>query len=979
VSQPTFSRRAVLRAGALGAAALAAGSAAWPLEAEADVTQLTPLPQGRYTLDGEWLFGGVYAAGSEQPGYSEAGFQTVCVPHTVTPLSWGYWNPAAWEQLWIYRKHISQAAVSGGRVFVDFQGVMTSATVYLNGTAIAGHQGGYLPFSVELTESLVAGDNVLAVVVDGTLQDVPPNDVAGGDAAIDYLQPAGIYRDVALRIVPEVQIADVFAKPVNVLTSPGLEVAVTVDAAATSTDVVVAVALINSAGAPIAGTSQRISVQRGRSTQIGLTMSNLQGISLWSPESPTLYTVRTTVTLGEAVDSFTLTTGFREAVFELDGFYLNGARYEIFGLNRHQLFPYLGMAGSARLQARDAAILKNDLNCNMVRCSHYPQSEYFLDACDAIGLMVWEEPPGWQYVGDLAFREVVLQNVEDMILRDRSRPSVIVWATRLNETNNGPTNQSLYADTDQIATQLDGSRQTTGAMDIYSTTNGWNQQVFAFDDYHWVDDVPDQATLWPPLPGVPYMVSEAVGAIDGAPTYRWIDSQATLALQGEMHAQVHNIAQSNPAYAGLLGWCAVDYQSLNGGTRIWNNVKTPGVTDTFRVQKPGAGFYASQQGTGAPVIVPGFFWDFGPDSPAQGPGSTIVFTNCDELRFFVGNATTPVVTGTPNTTDYGNLTAPPVFVTFPAVNGSSSPELRIQGLVGGQVVTTLKMSSDTSQDQLSLTLDDSSISGDGTDTTRFTVRGVDEFGNHRPLASTNATQVTYAVSGPATLLADNPFAFGLYGGVGGGFLRSQAGATGPVTLTATHPTFGTTSVGLDVAAGSPAPGSAGSSLPRVLTAPPVPEGPPRRPRPEADEQGSALTNALRDDLRRMLAVSGLKSRIAQLLRHGYTLTFRAPSAGMLVVGWYRVTHVSASEEESHSTAVTHSHPKERVKRVLVASASVHIRSKGRARIHVHLTARGKTLLRHVRHEERLEAEAQFTPKGKDEVKVSVTRWIKLHR
>jgi beta-galactosidase len=979
VSQPTFSRRAVLRAGALGAAALAAGSAAWPLEAEADVTQLTPLPQGRYTLDGEWLFGGVYAAGSEQPGYSEAGFQTVCVPHTVTPLSWGYWNPAAWEQLWIYRKHISQAAVSGGRVFVDFQGVMTSATVYLNGTAIAGHQGGYLPFSVELTESLVAGDNVLAVVVDGTLQDVPPNDVAGGDAAIDYLQPAGIYRDVALRIVPEVQIADVFAKPVNVLTSPGLEVAVTVDAAATSTDVVVAVALINSAGAPIAGTSQRISVQRGRSTQIGLTMSNLQGISLWSPESPTLYTVRTTVTLGEAVDSFTLTTGFREAVFELDGFYLNGARYEIFGLNRHQLFPYLGMAGSARLQARDAAILKNDLNCNMVRCSHYPQSEYFLDACDAIGLMVWEEPPGWQYVGDLAFREVVLQNVEDMILRDRSRPSVIVWATRLNETNNGPTNQSLYADTDQIATQLDGSRQTTGAMDIYSTTNGWNQQVFAFDDYHWVDDVPDQATLWPPLPGVPYMVSEAVGAIDGAPTYRWIDSQATLALQGEMHAQVHNIAQSNPAYAGLLGWCAVDYQSLNGGTRIWNNVKTPGVTDTFRVQKPGAGFYASQQGTGAPVIVPGFFWDFGPDSPAQGPGSTIVFTNCDELRFFVGNATTPVVIGTPNTTDYGNLTAPPVFVTFPAVNGSSSPELRIQGLVGGQVVTTLKMSSDTSQDQLSLTLDDSSISGDGTDTTRFTVRGVDEFGNHRPLASTNATQVTYAVSGPATLLADNPFAFGLYGGVGGGFLRSQAGATGPVTLTATHPTFGTASVGLDVAAGSPAPGSAGSSLPRVLTAPPVPEGPPRRPRPEADEQGSALTNALRDDLRRMLAVSGLKSRIAQLLRHGYTLTFRAPSAGMLVVGWYRVTHVSASEEESHSTAVTHSHPKERVKRVLVASASVHIRSKGRARIHVHLTARGKTLLRHVRHEERLEAEAQFTPKGKDEVKVSVTRWIKLHR
>jgi hypothetical protein len=101
VSQPTFSRRAVLRAGALGAAALAAGNVAWPLDAEADVTQETPLAQGRYTLDAGWLFGGGYAAGSEQPGYPESGFAAVCLPHTVTPLSWGYWDPASWEAQWI--------------------------------------------------------------------------------------------------------------------------------------------------------------------------------------------------------------------------------------------------------------------------------------------------------------------------------------------------------------------------------------------------------------------------------------------------------------------------------------------------------------------------------------------------------------------------------------------------------------------------------------------------------------------------------------------------------------------------------------------------------------------------------------------------------------------------------------------------------------------------------------------------------------
>ena len=74
----------------------------------------------------------------------------------------------------------------------------------------------------------------------------------------------------------------------------------------------------------------------------------------------------------------------------------------------------------------------------MVRCSHYPQSPHFLDACDELGLMVWEEPPGWQYLGDAAFRRWSSQNVHDMVVRDRNRPSVIIWATRLNETSELP-------------------------------------------------------------------------------------------------------------------------------------------------------------------------------------------------------------------------------------------------------------------------------------------------------------------------------------------------------------------------------------------------------------------------------------------------------------------------------------------------------------------------------------------------------------
>ncbi|MBV9380805.1 MAG: beta-galactosidase, partial [Streptosporangiaceae bacterium] len=232
----------------------------------------------------------------------------------------------------------------------------------------------------------------------------------------------------------------------------------------------------------------------------GLTITGIGGVGHWSPEKPRLYTVRTALSSGHSV---TTRIGFREAVFETDGFYLNGERYKIFGLNRHQLFPYTGMAAPARLQRRDAQILRGELNCNMVRCSHYPQSPHFRDACDQLGLMVWEEPPGWGYVGDPHFQGLVLENVRDMVVRDRNRPSVIVWGARLNETASDY--DQLYAECRTIAYEFDGTRQTTGAMDTQSTL-GWSEDVFSYNDYHTSNG---NAILKPPLTGDPYVISEA--------------------------------------------------------------------------------------------------------------------------------------------------------------------------------------------------------------------------------------------------------------------------------------------------------------------------------------------------------------------------------------------------------------------------------------------------------------------------------------
>jgi beta-galactosidase len=740
-----------------------------------------------YDFNQGWLFGGRYQAGAADPGYDDSGFTPVTLPHTVTGLSWGDWDPASWQQVWIYRKHFQWAGGGRGRVFADFDGALVSATVLLNGSRVSQHQGGYLPWSAELTGSLAEGGNLLAVIVDARWLPVPPDGAAAGAAAVDFLQPGGIYRDVRLRVVPEVFLSGVFARPAGVLTAGrAVDVEATIDAGTGSAGPVriTAELLSRDLGQPAALASASTTGTATGSAPgpavARLRLTGLPEIGLWSPDTPQLYTVRTTLSAGGRDQHTRHTTiGFREAQFRPGGFYLNGERLPLFGLNRHQLFPYLGMAAPARLQRADAELLRYELNCNMVRCSHYPQSPHFLDACDEIGLMVWAEPPGWQYVGDAAWQDIMLANTADLVTRDRSRPSVIIWGTRLNETASYP---ALYARSRQLAQELDGSRPSTGAMNRRSVA-GWAEDVFAYNDYHsWRR----RAQLKRPLPGIPYLVSEAVGALDGPPRYRWTDAGATLAVQARMHAQVHDIARGDPGYAGLLGWAAIDYASLNGGGRVWHGLKTPGVTDTFRVPKPGAAVYRSQvDPLVRPVILPVFCWDFGPGSPPRGPGpQAMIATNCDRLEIYAGGR--HLATGTPDRKSFGHLAYPPVFADL-TVAGAARPELRIDGYLGAELAATVLMSADTTRDRLWLAAADRSIEADGSDATQITFRAVDTYGNQRPHVT---GLVTLAVAGPGTLIGDNPFPFTSYGPVGGAFLRSQPGQAGEVLVTATHPVLG---------------------------------------------------------------------------------------------------------------------------------------------------------------------------------------------
>jgi beta-galactosidase len=781
----------VLRAALAAGAGLASGSglAACGPGPALDATAATPASGDAFSAG--WLFGGEYGPGSEGADYDDRGFTPVTLPHSVCELSWGGWDPGRWQKVWIYRRHFDHPAGAAGRggqrVFADFEGVMVSAVAVLNGQTIGSHQGGYLPWSVELTRYVVPGPNVLAVIVDARCLPVPPIAPGQGPESIDFLQPGGIYREAALRVVPPAHLADVFARPTGVLTgAPAVDVQCTVDATAPASGRTATVtAELLDGERPLARATQQARLGAGR-TVTRIRLGRFGAVQLWSPDHPRLYTVRATVAVpGQAAHQTARRIGFRDATFAVDGFYLNGERTVIFGLNRHQLFPYLGLAAPARLQRRDAELLRTELNCTMVRCSHYPQSRHFLDACDELGLMVWEEAPGWGYLGGPAWQDQVLGGVHDMVVRDRSRPSVIIWGTRLNETPDCP---GLNRRARRLARQLDGSRPTSGAMRVHSTA-GWAEDVFGYDDYH--HSRPGRADLEPPLPGVPYLVSEAVGALDGAPTFRWTDSGTVLAGQALMHAEAHDAAaRPGTRYAGVLGWAGIDYASMHhDGPRIWDRLKTPGVLDTFRVAKPGAAIYQSQAGPATrAVVVPVFGWDFGPGSPAHGPGpGAMIATNCDRLEVYVAGR--HVATGRPDTRRFGALAHPPVFVdlTVDRTDRASWPELRIDGYAGGQRVASVRMSADPARDRLALTADHTSIVADGRDMTRVTFRAVDAYGNRRPHVTGT---VALALTGPADLIGDNPFAFGEYGGVGGAFVRSRPGVAGTVRVTASHPVLG---------------------------------------------------------------------------------------------------------------------------------------------------------------------------------------------
>src|SRR5205807_2778656 len=174
-------------------------------------------------MNRNWRYSRSASEAAHAKDFDESGFDRVVIPHTNVRLPWHSFDEKTYEFVSVYRRHFKLPPEARGRhVFVDFEGVMTASTVWLNGQRLGEYKGGYTPFSFDLTPHLdFDGENVLAVDVDSSERpDIPPFGYE-----IDYLTFGGIYREVALRVVPSTFIENIFAHPKDVLTpTPSVDV-----------------------------------------------------------------------------------------------------------------------------------------------------------------------------------------------------------------------------------------------------------------------------------------------------------------------------------------------------------------------------------------------------------------------------------------------------------------------------------------------------------------------------------------------------------------------------------------------------------------------------------------------------------------------------------------------------------------------------------------------------------------------------------
>ncbi|MDR7090079.1 glycoside hydrolase family 2 protein [Cellvibrio fibrivorans] len=724
------------------------------------IASCSPAPQhkspvGDTLYDKDWQFFRSNNALDLATAQQQKEWEPVQIPHTpkIEPL---VVNEQFQGDAWYKKTIATEESWKGKQISLKFEAAMNVAEVWLNGEKLITHVGGYLPFTVNLTEKLKWDTpNELMVRLDNR-----DNPITGPKPLkdLDFNTYGGIYRHVYLQVNNDLHITDAVAA--GKTASGGIFVSypqVTAEQATIRIKTHLANAHIDPkkfrvvqkllAGDKVVvdqtGELQTVNGKTDAENTIDLVLANPQ---LWSPKTPNLYHLVTRVYEGDSlVDEQTTRIGIREFKWVKNHLLINGEATFLRGVNRHQEYPYVGYATSDAADYRDAVKIKS-AGFDYVRLSHYPHSPAFMAAADELGLVLLDSILGWQYFSeDPAFQAQIQQTCRDLIRRDRNHPSVMAWECSLNESwMTEPFIDSLTKIIDE---------EYPGAMSA-----GW--QEYGYDIYlqarqHRLEHYKE--------PSKPYIVSEygdweyyAMNA--GLNQTEWAnllqadrssrqllsDGETRLLQQASNIQEAHNDNFNTPAFADGY-WVMFDY---NRGYAP--DLESSGIMSIDRLPKYSYYFYQSQRDasevsdkfTSGPMVFIASEWNEKSDANVR------VFSNADEVELLLNGKI--IAKQTPDKNDNSkNLKNPPFNF---ALEKYEAGELKAIGYINGKAVAEHKVVTAGTATNIRLTVDTSGKAPQAgvKDIVFVYAQLVDSKGN---LVRTNNIPVTFGISGNAKLIS----------------------------------------------------------------------------------------------------------------------------------------------------------------------------------------------------------------------------------
>lgn len=395
-------------------------------------------------LNREWKFHLGDAKGAESATFGDVNWQEIGLPHSFSMPYFAadkFYQGYGW-----YRKHVEAPPEwSGKQINLEFDGVFQVAEVFVNGKRTGEHKGGYTGFTVDITDAVKPGDNVVALRVNNLWN------ARLAPRAGEHTFSGGIYRNVRLVVTAPLHVAwyGTWVTTPQVskeLATVNVKTEVINDSPATKT-ATVRTTIIDEEGRQVAAMESTQFIPSTSSAMFNQTSPPVANPKLWSPEHPNLYSVKTLVLDGKkAVDDYTSPFGIRSIKFTADqGFFLNGEHRYFKGANVHQDHAGWGDAVADSGFFRDVKMMK-DAGFDFIRGSHYPHAPAFAAACDQLGMLFWSENCFWGIGGfkpdgywncsaypvnaadEAEFEASVKASLRDMIRIHRNHPSIIVWS-----------------------------------------------------------------------------------------------------------------------------------------------------------------------------------------------------------------------------------------------------------------------------------------------------------------------------------------------------------------------------------------------------------------------------------------------------------------------------------------------------------------------------------------------------------------------